>query len=172
VQGGQSIPVVALLQARGDWEWLEAAYRIRSVSSERFCWMCDATKGAGPVFYGDFRPNALHRATLISHTDYVYACARERMQPSALFSSPGFRVEFLTIDSMHAGDLGSFQDAVGSLLWLEINNRQWYRTLVHAPEGKATCPLTRFLGTENIASHVSGEGLVGLPWHPSSECQM
>jgi hypothetical protein len=36
------------------------------------------------------------------------------------------RLEFFSIDSMHAGDLGCFQDAVGSLFWLEITNKQWY----------------------------------------------
>jgi hypothetical protein len=28
---------------------------------------------------------------------------------------------------MHAGDLGTFQDAIGSLLWLEITHKPWFR---------------------------------------------
>jgi hypothetical protein len=28
---------------------------------------------------------------------------------------------------MHAGDLGTFQDAIGSLLWIEVTHKQWHR---------------------------------------------
>ena len=38
--------------------------------------------------------------------------------PPSLFQSPGFNLQFIAIDSMHAGDLGVFQDAVGSLFLL------------------------------------------------------
>jgi hypothetical protein len=29
---------------------------------------------------------------------------------------------------MHSGDLGCFQDALGSLFWLHINNKDWFRS--------------------------------------------
>ena len=37
-------PKGALLQIRGDWAWLMEAFRIRSPSSNSFCWMCPAAK--------------------------------------------------------------------------------------------------------------------------------
>jgi hypothetical protein len=40
---------------------------------------------------------------------------------------PGFRIEHLAVDAMHAADLGTFADAVGSLFWLEITNKSWHR---------------------------------------------
>jgi hypothetical protein len=41
---GQAIPTACLLQIRGDWEWFEQCFRLRSVSSDSFCWMCEATQ--------------------------------------------------------------------------------------------------------------------------------
>ena len=37
-------------------------------------------------------------------------------------------MECVAPDSMHAGDLGIFQDAVGSILFLEIANKAWHRS--------------------------------------------
>ena len=78
---GIPLPRGALLQVRGDWEWLIQAFRFRSVNSEAFCWMCDATK-SGPLCYNCFRPDAAHRATLISHEAYMLACAQARQRRS------------------------------------------------------------------------------------------
>jgi hypothetical protein len=55
------------------------------------------------------------------------SCVREAAQPSHLFRSPGLLIDHLTVDAMHAGDLGTFQDAVGSLFWIEISHKQWFR---------------------------------------------
>ena len=54
------------------------------------------------------------------------ACGDEGQQPSTIFLSSGLELDHLAIDSMHAADLGCFQDALGSLFWLEIYNKQWY----------------------------------------------
>ena len=128
VPGGLTIPRAALLQVRGDWEWLEQCFRLRSVNSDLFCWMCDASqKTIGPMHYHDFRPEAAHRQSVLSHEQYLQRCAHEQSQPSYLFRCPGFKLDFLTVDAMHAGDLGTFQDAMGSLFHIEITHRPWYR---------------------------------------------
>lgn len=89
--------------------------------------MCNATrKTFGPNHFHNFRPGAPHRSTLIGHREYMEGCAREAAQPSHLFRCPGLLIDYITVDVMHAGDLGTFQDAVGSLFWLEVNNKQWY----------------------------------------------
>jgi hypothetical protein len=127
VPGGQIIPKAALLQVRGDWEFLEQCFRLRSVHSDEFCWMCDATsKTMGPRHFHDFRPEAGHRQSLVSNQEYLQRCFREARQPSHLFRCPGFKIDFLTVDSMHAADLGTFQDAMGSLLWIECTHKDFY----------------------------------------------
>lgn len=97
------------------------------MKSDSFCWMCEATqKTLGPLHFHDFRPEAAHRQTMISHESYLTTCAQEGEQPSHLLRCPGFMMDFVTVDVMHAGDLGTFQDAIGSLLWLEITNKSWF----------------------------------------------
>jgi hypothetical protein len=124
---GTPLPPAALLQVRGDWEWIIECFRLRHFNSNLFCWMCNATLAEGDMCFHDFRPEALHRGTLISHQSYLEACAREAVQPSALFRCPGVILDHLCVDSMHAGDLGTFQDAIGSLFWIEITHKKWSR---------------------------------------------
>ena len=112
----------ALLQVRGDWEWLAQAFRLRHYSAEEFCWCCDATH-AGPMSYLNFAGNAPWRASLVGHMEYFLRLARRGFAPSALFKAPGFVYEYLTIDSMHCVDLGVFADFAGSLFWMEISNK-------------------------------------------------
>ena len=134
IEGGQEHPQGALLQDRGDWEWHLDFYRLRSYGSMKFCWLCDATQ-RGPLCFKTFRADADHRATLISHERYFESCATEGQQPSALFGIPGFRLEHIAIDAMHSADLGVFQDVIGSLLWVEVNNKSWFHS---AREGMAS----------------------------------
>jgi hypothetical protein len=125
---GARLEQAALLQVRGDWENLEEMFRVRSVNSQRFCWLCDTVKTrSDPLTFHDFRPEAAHRTTAISHETYMQTMAQDMVQPSKLFLTPGLELKHLTVDSMHAGDLGCFQDALGSLFFLEINCKAWYR---------------------------------------------
>jgi hypothetical protein len=52
------------------------------------------------------QPTAAHRNTLIDHQQYLEGCAREGCPPSRLFEAPGFMLQHVAIDTMHAGDLG------------------------------------------------------------------
>ena len=117
----------ALLQVRGDWEWLVQAVRLRRYSAEHFCWMCSATH-AGPLAYLDVSDTAPWRATLVTHEAYLEQLAREGHAPSKLFLAPGFRLEFISVDSMHTVDLGLFADAAGGLIWLEISNKSLHNS--------------------------------------------
>jgi len=90
--------------------------------------MCQAVKSPGPCNYRNVKPDAPHRATLISHRAYVEACAAGGSEISTLFRAPGVNLEYAAPDSMHSGDLGCFQDALGSLFWLFISNKRWFRS--------------------------------------------
>ena len=122
IQGNLSCRA-ALLQVRGDWEWLVQAFRLRHYSAESFCWMCDACH-TGPMSY----LGVAWRTTLVDHAAYLTQLAREARAPSQLFGAPGFRYEYLTVDSMHCIDLGIFADAAGGLLFLELSNKTLHRT--------------------------------------------
>ena len=123
------IPRGALLQIRGDWEGMCQCFRVRSYSSDEFCWMCGAKQiTRDHLHYSDMRPTAPHRQTLVTHESYMMACAREGAQPSHIFRCPGTMLQHLAVDSMHAGDLGCFQDSLGSIFRLEATNKSWYRS--------------------------------------------
>jgi hypothetical protein len=51
----------------------------------------------------------------------------QAQDPSSLFKCPGFLLDYIVVDSMHAGDLGCFQDALGGLLWCEVTCKAWHR---------------------------------------------
>jgi hypothetical protein len=111
---GTVIPHAALQQIRGDWEWLVQCFRLRSFNSDTFCWMCNTTLSEGDLCFRNYRPDAGHRATLLSHEEYLDSCHRDGVQPSNVFKCPGVVLDNLCVDSMHSGDLGAFQDAVGA----------------------------------------------------------
>ena len=123
---GEQIPVAALLQVRGDWEGLWSFFRLRTATQQNFCWQCDTTIAPGPMCYDNFARDAPHRTTQFTHKTYMQRCAADGVQPSTLFNCPGTELQHLIVDSMHAADLGSFCDAVGSIFYLEITNPGWH----------------------------------------------
>lgn len=146
-----ALPTAAILQVRGDWEFFQVAFRFRSVSSDEFCWLCHCTQSPGPLCAWCFTPDAGHRSTLVTHQSYLEACLAHGDQPSELFNTPGFTIAHVAIDTMHSGDLGVFQDAVGSLLWIEVSNRQW-----HGSRAKGVSALHELLRDFYAAHHELG----------------
>ena len=63
---GSMVPRAALLQARGDWEWLCQCFRFRHFQNEHFWFLCDTTQ-TGPNSYFNLAPDAPHRQTSITH---------------------------------------------------------------------------------------------------------
>ena len=63
-----------------------------------------------------------------SHEDYITDCSVAGGEVSNLFRVPGFELQHVAVDAMHAGDLGTFQDAIGSLLSEEVSNKDVYRS--------------------------------------------
>ena len=72
-------------------------------------------------------------------------------EPSTLFAAPGFDLKYVAIDSMHAGDLGIFQDAIGSLMWIEVYNKQY-----HGSKNKGVVGLRALLANYYSANRERG----------------
>ena len=68
---GSIIPRAALLQVRGDWEWLCQCFRFRHYGADTFCWLCDATY-TGPTSYLNIAEDAPYRQTRVSHDRLQY----------------------------------------------------------------------------------------------------
>ena len=56
----------ALVQVRGDWEWLSQCFRFRHVGNENFCWMCEATH-TGPFSFHNMADGAAYCPTTVTH---------------------------------------------------------------------------------------------------------
>ena len=82
----------------------------------------------GDMSYLNFAGSAPYRATCINHAMYLIQCSRQQQNPSSLFSAPGFVFEYFCVDSMHAGDLGPFGDAIGGLMWIEVSSKTLHAT--------------------------------------------
>jgi hypothetical protein len=68
------IPRAALLQVRGDREYLATQFRLRMWRSDRFCWLCDCTQYTRGINHiHNLQPDAPHRSTLISHEHVAQA---------------------------------------------------------------------------------------------------
>jgi hypothetical protein len=126
MEPGRHLHAGALLQLRGDWEYVSLAFRLRHTSNDGFCWLCEATKADGPMCFKNFADDAPYKATKITHERYLEACLIEGATPSLIFTAPGTELRHIAIDTMHTADLGTFQDCIGSLFWIECTTRQWY----------------------------------------------
>jgi len=122
---GTPLPTAALVQIRGDWEWMTVAYRFRTPSEEFFCWLCWVRKSE---FRNEFRPDAPHRSRLRSHAEFLAAAMMGGVDLSRIFESPGVELRHFAIDTMHSNELGPVLDAVGSILWVEVTCKSWHRS--------------------------------------------
>ena len=122
---GTPLPTAALVQIRGDWEWMSVAYRFRTPSEEFFCWLCLVRRSN---YRNELCPDAPHRAGLRSHADFLTAAMMSGSETSRILESPGVELKHFAIDQMHTGELGPVLDAVGSILWVEITCKSWHRS--------------------------------------------
>jgi hypothetical protein len=74
------LPRAALLQVRGDWEWLCQCFRFRHYANESFCWLCDATH-TGPTSYLNVSQDAPYRQTKITHERFEYQANTQTPPP-------------------------------------------------------------------------------------------
>ena len=111
-----------LMQVRGDWAWYKDIFHFPAWSNLAICWRCAADKES--CDYKDFSPDAKWRSRRTSPDQFWSNMRRNGVTPSCLFSLPGFTLEMVTIDALHAADLGVVQDAIGNVLWEYVHSPQ------------------------------------------------
>ena len=105
-----------LLQARGDWQWFNQVFQFPSWSSGRICWRCKASQ-EGKFAYWKCGPRAAWRKTRYTAGEFLAQQLQEGVEPSPLFSCPGFTIEMICIGALHCLDAGVTQDILGNILW-------------------------------------------------------
>ena len=104
----------ALLQVRGDWAFYKAVFDFPAWSQKQICWRCEAGRGTEHDFR-DCGLSASWRSTRLSGVEFLARQRHSGVTPSALFQSPGFKVEYCIVDWLHTVDLGVAADAMGHL---------------------------------------------------------
>ena len=120
---GMRLPLAALIQLRGDWDWMSWAYRFPRSNQEHFCWMCDI---ALAQYRAEFYRGAPHRATVRTHQQFLETVVGAGLEPSAIFGTPGTELRHCVVDEMHALFEGPCVDAIAGILHVEISNKRWH----------------------------------------------
>lgn len=95
-------PFKALLaECRGDWEWYGKFFHAPTASCNLPCWLCFASKGAGPLAWADVTPTALWQ-----HSRRPPSFLRDLPNANPIAKLPGFQASQLRIDVMHTVCLG------------------------------------------------------------------
>ena len=105
----------ALMTVRSDWAWLKQIFSFPAWSNQAICFRCAANKSDCP--YTDMGQGAAWRTRRYSSAAFWAQFRAQGLTPSPLFSLPGFSLEMVAIDLLHAGDLGVTQDLLGNVCW-------------------------------------------------------
>lgn len=106
----------ALMQARGDWQWYNQVFQFPSWSSLSICWRCKASQD-GRFAYWKCGPRAAWRKTRYAAGEFLALQQQQGLQPSPLFSCPGFTIDMVCIGALHCLDAGVTQDILGNIFW-------------------------------------------------------
>lgn len=134
-----------LVQIRGDWAFYKSVFNFPSWSSDKICWLCQATRKIGSEC--DMRTNRW-KSQRYGPGEFMAMLMAAGLL-SIIFQCPGIDIRHFLIDWLHCADLGVSQSILGNLfnevadllpganrkdrikeLWLRI--KAWYQ-LVKPP---------------------------------------
>lgn len=103
----------------GDWAWYKQVlclqgWRKAAGHMGRQCWMCMAGGAHDPY---DFQLDATWRDTIVGMHEIYQTTFSPAGHVSGIWAIPGFVLDFIRPDWMHACDLGVLQHASGSAMW-------------------------------------------------------
>ena len=117
---GQSLAgdfVGAWCEMRGDWKYLREALKLKHHYNckQHICHLCGVLKetGIAGMSCTNFRRDALHRQTLVTHNDFMASYVGAI---SMLFLIPGFCIWRVFFDYMHTHDLGASQHVAPTVM--------------------------------------------------------
>ena len=109
----------APVQKRGDWSWHKQCLNMTGWKPEgalkRLCFKCLAN--ATTIPFTDPSQNALWRQHRLTHEVYIQLCFLSGCFVSELFNIPGFKLDFISIDLMHTGNLGIDLYLIANVIW-------------------------------------------------------
>ena len=105
---------------KGDEKYIQKCFKTsHSAVSKNCCFVCKASTEAGPLLYTNHGLDAAHRATRMTTTEFITGVVGVR----TFISIPGFHVNMVVYDWLHAVDLCIIPEASASAL-LELTHGQ------------------------------------------------
>ena len=105
-----------LCQIRGDWSWYKQVFDFPSWAGLQICWRCLANCSDTP-WTDPSKGAAWRKNRMITDRQFWDRQAEKGIKPCPLFELPGFKLAMVSIDILHAVDLGVAQDMCGNILW-------------------------------------------------------
>ncbi len=112
----------SFVEARMDWMAVKQVFSFGGWNAKRMCFKCRATQPNGEAPYTDVSSSALWRHMRLTMRAFFKELAEKHIDPSPLFSLPGFILDFIIIDVLHSVDLGCAADAAGSFFYELLHN--------------------------------------------------
>ena len=111
----------SVVQMRCDWMAIKQIWSFGGWNAKRMCFKCRATQPNGEAPYTDVSMSALWRKMPLTVQAFMAELRDKGIDLSPLMSLPGFLLEYLVIDVLHAADLGTSADVTGSFLFEMVN---------------------------------------------------
>ena len=100
---------------------VHATLQLPCVEQPTICFRCAANKTDIP--YTGMGLTALWRERRYTATEFWTRFKAQGLVPNPLFFLPGFTLDMLGIDLLHAGDLGVAQTLLGNVLWEYLHHK-------------------------------------------------
>ena len=128
--GGETIASgyrACVCQVRGDWQFYCEVFRFPAWNgASRMCWICPASGVSSARVFTNCKSSAAWRSERYTHESYLAMLAARGAEPPTLFSAvKGLRLECITVDALHALDLGLAQHIAGNVLWESVASNSW-----------------------------------------------
>ena len=153
----------SLVQVRGDWQfYCQVFYFPAWNSNERMCPFCRASNVDKACLWTDFGPNATWRDRRWTHESYLNFLRTHGLAIPVFFllvvGAIGFRLECITVDPLHAIDLGFSSHIVGNVFWYLSVIRNVFAATTYAQRiSKLNTRLREWYNKTKCTSRIQGE---------------
>ena len=148
-----------LSQIRGDWQFYVEIFAFPPWNGAvRMCWMCRASGSNPDMAFTDCRDNANWRSTRFSDESFrAYMAALGLSLPVLLLLIIGLRLECISIDSLHALDLGFSAHVAGNTFWETVTRHCWGKPTQEANVAELEKDLKIWSKKNKINSRIQGQ---------------
>ena len=116
-----------MVHVRGDWEFMANTLGLQSWANKvNMCWLCSASNSLPGLLWHDMSDGAGWRATRRTHESYLQDLRNSGAPKPFIFDAiVGLSLPCMTIDVLHAVDLGVTAHLIGNILMDCVKRNVW-----------------------------------------------